>query len=108
MRQIYDRILDIRGNLITVSAEKKSLGELALIHKADGRKILASVLRFDNDLVTLQVLTISLGTTLLVGLNEGAFISISSCRILGPPSIGSPWPFSLLPNKEVPKGLFIA
>ncbi len=55
MRQIYDRILDIRGNLITVSAEKKSLGELAIIHKSDGRQILASVLRFDNELVTLQV-----------------------------------------------------
>jgi V/A-type H+-transporting ATPase subunit B len=55
MRKIYDRILEMRGNLITVSAKGVSLGELAMIHKKDGKKTYASVLRFDNDLVTLQV-----------------------------------------------------
>ena len=55
MRKIYDRIIDMRGNLITVSAEGISLGELAQIHKQDGRIGYASVLRFDDDLVTLQV-----------------------------------------------------
>ncbi len=55
MRKIYDRILGMRGNLITVAAKGVSLGELAMIHKKDGKKTLASVLRFANDLVTLQV-----------------------------------------------------
>lgn len=55
MRKVHDRILDIRGNLITVSAEKVSLNELAIVHKKDGQKVFASTLRFDEDLVTLQV-----------------------------------------------------
>lgn len=55
MRKVYDRIVDMRGNLITVMAEGVSLGEVAVIHKANGTKTYASVLRFENDLVTLQV-----------------------------------------------------
>ncbi len=55
MRKVYDRIVDIRGNLITVIAEGVSLGELAEIHKGDGLKTYASVLRFENDQVSLQV-----------------------------------------------------
>jgi V/A-type H+-transporting ATPase subunit B len=55
MRKIYDRILDMRGNLITVAARGVSLGELAVIQKSNGDKIFASILRFDDDLVTLQV-----------------------------------------------------
>lgn len=55
MRKVYDRILDMRGNLISVSAEGVRLGELAVIHKKDGTKTYASVLRFEKDIVTLQV-----------------------------------------------------
>lgn len=55
MRKVYDRIVDMRGNLITVAAEGVSLGELAHIQKRDGSFTYASVLRFDEDLVTLQV-----------------------------------------------------
>ena len=55
MKKIYDRILEMRGNLITVSAGGVALGELAMIHKKDGQKTFASVLRFENDLATLQV-----------------------------------------------------
>ncbi|MBI5345920.1 MAG: V-type ATP synthase subunit B [Chlamydiae bacterium] len=55
MRKVYDRILDLRGSLITVRAENVSLGELALVYKKNGLTTFASVLRFDNDLVTLQV-----------------------------------------------------
>jgi V/A-type H+-transporting ATPase subunit B len=55
MRKVYDRILDMRGNLIVVTAENVSLGEMALIHKKDGTYTYASVLRFEKDLVTLQV-----------------------------------------------------
>ncbi len=53
--KVYDRIIDMRGNLITVSAKNVSLGEMAKVHKSDGSFTYASVLRFDNDLVTLQV-----------------------------------------------------
>src|SRR4051812_20430690 len=55
MRKVYDRILDMRGNLITVSAQGVFLGEVARIQKANGTSTYASVLRFDDDLVTLQV-----------------------------------------------------
>lgn len=55
MRKVYDRIIDMRGNLITVAAEGVSLGEVARIHKSNGTSTYASVLRFEDDLVTLQV-----------------------------------------------------
>lgn len=55
MRKVYDRIIDLRGNLITVRAEGIKLGEMARVHKANGTITYASVLRFDDDLVTCQV-----------------------------------------------------
>jgi V/A-type H+-transporting ATPase subunit B len=55
MRKVYDRIIDLRGNLITVAAQGVSLGEVARIQKRNGTVTYASVLRFDDDLVTLQV-----------------------------------------------------
>jgi V/A-type H+-transporting ATPase subunit B len=54
MKKVYDRIVDMRGNLITVIAHGVSLGELARIHKHNGRSTYASVLRIDEDVVTLQ------------------------------------------------------
>lgn len=54
MKKVYDKIVDMRGNLITVKAEGVGLGELARIQKQDGRSLYASVLRIENDLVTLQ------------------------------------------------------
>ncbi len=54
MKKVYDRIVDMRGNLITVIAEGVSLGELARVHKRDGRTTYASVLRIDGEIVTLQ------------------------------------------------------
>lgn len=55
MKKVYEKIEDMRGNLITVMAEGVSLGELARIDKKDGQSVYASVLRIDNDRVTLQV-----------------------------------------------------
>ena len=55
MRKVYDRIVDMRGNLITVAARGVSLGELARIQKKNGTLTYASVLQFIDDLVTLQV-----------------------------------------------------
>jgi len=55
MKIIYDRINDIRGNLVTVLAKGVSLGELARIDLADGRTIYASVLRIEGERTTLQV-----------------------------------------------------
>ena len=54
MKKVYDRILDMRGNLVTVNAHNISLGELARIQKQNGRSIYASVLRIEGELVTLQ------------------------------------------------------
>lgn len=55
MRKVYDRIVDMRGNLISVNAEGVALGEVARVEKRNGTTTLASVLRFEDDLVTLQV-----------------------------------------------------
>lgn len=55
MKTVHDRINDMRGNLITVTAKGVSLGELARVDKFDGRSTYASVLRFEEDQVTLQV-----------------------------------------------------
>lgn len=54
MKKVHDRIVDMRGNLITVVAHGVSLGELARIHKRDGRTTYASVLRIEGEIVTLQ------------------------------------------------------
>src|SRR5690349_20475226 len=54
MKKIYDRILDMRGNLITVMAHGVCLGELARIQKQDGRTTYASVLHIEGEYVTLQ------------------------------------------------------
>lgn len=54
MRKVYEQILDLKGNLITVKAKGVFLGELAEIIRKDGRVGLASVLRIENDKVVLQ------------------------------------------------------
>src|SRR5271156_5376879 len=54
MKKVYDRIVDMRGNLITVIAHGVSLGELARIHKGNGTTTYASVLSIDKELITLQ------------------------------------------------------
>lgn len=54
MRKVYEQILDLKGNLITVKAKGVCLGELAEIIKKDGRVGLASVLRIEGDKVVLQ------------------------------------------------------
>lgn len=54
MRKVYDRIIDMRGNLLTVIAEGVSLGELARVQKQNGTSTYASVLRIEGNVVTLQ------------------------------------------------------
>ncbi|MBS4166635.1 MULTISPECIES: V-type ATP synthase subunit B [unclassified Neochlamydia] len=55
MKKVYERINDMRGNLITLMATDVSLGELARIDLQDGRSVYASVLRIEGERVTLQV-----------------------------------------------------
>lgn len=55
MKMVYDRINNMRGNLITVTAKDVKLGELARIDMENGRSVYASVLSIDGDQVTLQV-----------------------------------------------------
>ncbi len=55
MKKVHDRINNMRGNLITVTADDVGLGELAEVKLKDGRTIYASVLRIEGDQVTLQV-----------------------------------------------------
>jgi V/A-type H+-transporting ATPase subunit B len=55
MKKVYERIVDMRGNLITVQARGVALGELARIEKKSGEVVYGSVLRFEDDMVTLQV-----------------------------------------------------
>ncbi|HSW86894.1 MAG TPA: V-type ATP synthase subunit B [Rhabdochlamydiaceae bacterium] len=54
MKKVYDRIVDMRGNLVTVIAKGVALGELARIHLQSGRSIFASVLRIEGERITLQ------------------------------------------------------
>jgi len=54
MKKTYDRIVDMRGNLLTVHAKEVSLGEMARVNKRNGEHTYASVLSFENELVTLQ------------------------------------------------------
>jgi V/A-type H+/Na+-transporting ATPase subunit B len=54
MKKVYDRIVDMRGNIITVLGKNVRLGELAKIQKRDGTSLYASVLRFEGEKITLQ------------------------------------------------------
>ncbi len=54
MKKTYDRIVDMRGNLLTVNAKDVSLGEIARIDKRNGEHTYGSVLSFDGELITLQ------------------------------------------------------
>lgn len=54
MKKFYDRIVDVRGSLISVNAKDVSLGELAEVQRGDGSTTYASVLRIDGTKVTLQ------------------------------------------------------
>ncbi|MEZ5315664.1 MAG: V-type ATP synthase subunit B [Chlamydiales bacterium] len=55
MKTVHDRINNIRGNLVTVTAVGAFLGELAQIERKDRSPIYASVLQIEGDRVTLQV-----------------------------------------------------
>lgn len=55
MKTVYDRINDMRGNLITVTAEGVGLGELARIDMQNGRHVYATVLKVEGDKAILQV-----------------------------------------------------
>lgn len=55
MKTVHDRIHDMRGNLITVTAKGAYLGELAQIEKKDGKPTYSSALQIEGDQVTLQV-----------------------------------------------------
>ncbi len=54
MRKIHERIIDIKGNLLSIMARGIKLGELAKIEKQDGTSTFASVLRIEEEKVTLQ------------------------------------------------------
>ncbi len=55
MKKIYDRIVNMKGNLISVNAKNVGMGELAIVYKSNNTQTLASVIKFENDLVVLQV-----------------------------------------------------
>ena len=54
MKKTYDRIIDMRGNLLTVLAKDVTLGEIARIEKRNGEVTFGSVLSIDGELITLQ------------------------------------------------------
>lgn len=54
MKKTYDRIIDMRGNLLTVLAKDVSLGEIARITKQNSTSTYASVLSIAGELITLQ------------------------------------------------------
>jgi V/A-type H+-transporting ATPase subunit B len=60
MKKVYNRILSIVGNVITVRADGVGYEELAEVTTSRG-KTLAQVIKIDNDLVSLQVFAGSKG-----------------------------------------------
>jgi V/A-type H+-transporting ATPase subunit B len=94
MRKVYDRIVDMRGNLITVIAQGVSLGELARIQKKNGTTTYASVLRFNDDLVTLQVFenTRGISTGDKVTFLGRQIQAVFSDSLMGRRLNGSGWP----------------
>ncbi len=63
MRKVYNKILNISGNVITVKATDVSYEELAEITSQRG-KSLAQVIKLDEDLVSLQVFAGSRGISI--------------------------------------------
>ncbi|SCA58438.1 V-type ATP synthase beta chain [Chlamydiales bacterium SCGC AB-751-O23] len=61
MKTVHDRIVDMRGSLITVHSDGVGLGELAQIDLQSGQSTYGSVLRFEGNLVTLQVFSSTRG-----------------------------------------------
>lgn len=55
MKTVYEKINNLRGNLITVTAEGIELGELAQVELKNGRKTYASTIRIEGNQVTLQL-----------------------------------------------------
>ena len=60
MRKVYNKVLSVSGNVITVKASGVSYDELAEITSGRG-KSLAQVIKLDQDLVSLQVFAGSRG-----------------------------------------------
>lgn len=54
MKRVYERIIDMRGNLLTVMAKGVSLQEIALVQRKNGQTFYASVIRIEGEKVTLQ------------------------------------------------------
>lgn len=54
MRKVYDKIIEIRGSLLTIVAKDVKLGELAKVKRKDGTETFASVLKINREKVTLQ------------------------------------------------------
>jgi V/A-type H+-transporting ATPase subunit B len=55
MIKVYDRILDMRGSLISVRAQNAKLNELVKIYKSNNTHTYGTVLKIDNEIVTIQV-----------------------------------------------------
>ncbi|MGK5594875.1 MAG: V-type ATP synthase subunit B [Parachlamydiaceae bacterium] len=85
MKTVYERIKNMRGNLITVNAEGVSLGELARIELKNGRSIYASVLKINGDEVTLQVFKSSRGISTQ---DRVIFLKKEMQAIFGPSLLG--------------------
>lgn len=61
MKTIYEKINNMRQNLVTLTATGVFLGELARIDPKEGRPVYAQVIKIEGDQVTLQVFQNSRG-----------------------------------------------
>ena len=100
MKKVYDRIIDMRGNLLTVMAQNVSLGEMAEIYKQNGETTYASVLRVEGEKVTLQAFenTRGIGTHDRVAFIGKQMQAIVSDALLGRRFNGSGEPIDKGPN----------
>lgn len=55
MSMVYDRIINIKGNLLTIKAPRAALGELIRLEKEGGGFAIGSVLSIDGEYVVVQL-----------------------------------------------------
>lgn len=56
MKKVFEQILDIGTNTFTVRATNVSMGEMAVVDRRDGNRVMGSVVSIDKDVATVQVM----------------------------------------------------
>ncbi len=101
--KVYEKIVDMRGNLLTVNAKGVRLGELAQIRQANGGVSFAQVISFDGEKAILQSLIQTRGIATNDRVN---FLGKEMVATFGPALLGRCFSGSGVPidGKPAPEG----